>query len=111
MLEKVYEFSDSDKKLIERIVDDENMVVNHVILQNGESIPEHFSNSNVCLVIVKGTLTLQLGAQEPRAFSKGKIVTVPYNIQMNLANHSAGPLEFFIIKAPSPRHFAEKAEK
>lgn len=111
MLEKVYEFSDSDKKLIERIVDDENMVVNHVILQNGESIPEHFSNSNVCMVIVKGTLTLQLGVQEPRAFSKGKIVTVPYNIQMSLANHSAGPLEFFIFKAPSPRHFAEKAEK
>ncbi len=108
MLEKIYEYSESANKLIEKIIDDENMVLNHVVLGNGDSLPEHFSNSNVCLVVVQGTLTIQLGAQEPRALSMGKIIIVPYNTKMNIGNHSAGLLEFFIIKAPNPRHFAEK---
>ena len=44
------------KKLLMRIVADENVNINHMILGNGECLPEHYSNSNVYMSVVARAL-------------------------------------------------------
>ncbi|MBC7365008.1 MAG: hypothetical protein H5U07_10815, partial [Candidatus Aminicenantes bacterium] len=47
MIEKIYYFQPASAKLIERLIDDENLAINHIVLAQGDYVPEHFSNSNV----------------------------------------------------------------
>lgn len=107
-MQQVYRFSRTEKKTIEKIIDDEHTAINHAILPNGEGLPEHFSNSNVYLIITRGIMTLRLDDGEVRTHIHGEIVFVPYNSKMNLKNLEDEILEFFIVKAPNPRFYEEK---
>ena len=110
MIEKVYQFtteSPLDGKLIERIISDENADINHVVLTTGERVPEHQSNSNVYLIIVRGALSFTLNQAPAQEYPAGSIVNVPYDTHMNLVNAGSQTVEFFIVKAPNPSHFQQ----
>lgn len=103
MIEKNYKFKNSSEKTIEKIIEDDNLLLNHMILTKGTGLPEHFSNSNVYMVIIRGILTIKLGEQEEKEYPQGDIVNIPYNIKMNINNFNDEILEFFVIKAPNPK--------
>jgi quercetin dioxygenase-like cupin family protein len=103
MLEKQYSFSKSAKKLVEKILEDDHAGINHMILPKGEALPEHYSNSHVYMIVIKGIVTLKLGSQEEHTYSQGSIITIPFNVKMNVSNQHEELLEFFIVKAPSPK--------
>jgi quercetin dioxygenase-like cupin family protein len=107
MLEKVYNFSTDDAKHIEQLIDDDPVMINHIILPKGERLPEHYSNSNTYMVVIRGKLTLKLNEQEPHVYTSGKIVNIPYKIKMNVSNQNDQILEFFVVKAPNPRNYNE----
>ena len=94
-----------NEKIIEKVVDDENIALNHMILTKDTGLPEHYSNSNVYMIIISGTMTLKLGEQEAKKYQSGDIINIPYNIKMNVNNFDDEVLEIFVIKAPNPRHF------
>ena len=109
LIEKKYSFkSTSNKKLIEKIISDENLDLNHVIFYKGDALPEHYSNSNVYLIVVAGKITVQLNNQDEHSYSAGSIVNVPYKTKMNISNQQEEVLEFFIVKAPSPKNLEIK---
>lgn len=108
MLEKNYKFTVSDTKNIERIIDDDNVNINHMVLTTGTGLPEHYSNSNVYMIIVRGTITLKLCEQEPQKYVAGQIIRIPYNVKMNVNNFDEEVLEFFVVKSPSPKHYGDK---
>lgn len=110
MLEKQYKFSELDIKLVERIVDDENVNINHMILPKGDSLPEHFSNSNVYMIVIRGTISLQLGEQQTVSYPCGSIVNIPFNVKMNVFNQYDEVLEFFVVKSPCPKNYAKYEE-
>ncbi|KXZ39505.1 hypothetical protein SAMN05661008_00309 [Alkalithermobacter thermoalcaliphilus JW-YL-7 = DSM 7308] len=103
MIEKIYNFSDASEKLIEKIIDDENVVLNHMILTKGTALPEHYSNSNVYMIIVRGTMTIQLDDETPNTHKAGSILNIPFNTKMNVSNSHDEILEFFVVKAPNPK--------
>lgn len=103
MIETNYEFKNSDTKLIEKIVDDDNIHLNHIILAKNQNMPEHFSNSNVYLVIVQGEMCLTLNDQKPHDYSHGSIINVPYNTKMLIQNENSPLMDFFVVKSPNPR--------
>jgi quercetin dioxygenase-like cupin family protein len=105
MIEKTYNFSLTDTKMVERLVDDDNLNINHMVLTKGTGMPEHYSNSNVYMVIIRGIMTLKLGEQEPQKYSQGHIVNIPYKIKMNIDNFDDEILEFFVVKAPNPINY------
>ncbi|WZL72368.1 cupin domain-containing protein [Clostridiaceae bacterium 35-E11] len=107
MTEKKYIYNLTEEKLIERIVDDENIHLNHMVLTKGTSLPEHYSNSNVYMIIVRGIMTLQLNEQEAHQYAKGEIVNIPYNTKMNVHNLDEAVLEFFVVKSPNPKNYKE----
>ncbi len=103
MIEKLYTFAQSNTKLIERILEDDYAGINHMILPKGDSLPRHYSNSHVYMIVIRGTVSLQLGDQETHEYPCGSIVNIPYNIKMNVTNQHDELLELFVIKAPSPK--------
>ena len=105
MIEKVYNFSTTDSKNIEKLIDDEPVLINHMVLPKGEGLPEHYSNSNVYMIIVRGTLTLKLDDQSSEDYLGGQIINIPYNTKMNIMNNHESVLEFFVVKAPNPSIF------
>lgn len=105
MLEKIFDYSVLDTKNIERIVDDENVNINHIVLTKDTGLPEHYSNSNVYLIVVRGTMSIKLGDQETQRYTKGKILNIPYNVKMNINNFDEKILEFFVLKSPNPRDY------
>ncbi|MCR4396428.1 MAG: cupin domain-containing protein [Candidatus Saccharicenans sp.] len=108
MIEKTYHFTRTSDKLIEKIIADDNLALNHMVLNQGQALPEHFSNSNVYMIVIRGTITLQLAEQPARSYPAGTIINIPYNIKMNVSNQATETLEFFVVKAPSPAFFEQK---
>jgi len=107
MIEKIIRFTIPQKKVIEQLVGDDEVMINHIALGKGETVPIHFSDSNVYLIIVQGTITVRFDEQEPNHHASGSIVQVPFHTKMNISNTQDELGEFFIIKAPHPRRYKE----
>lgn len=104
MIEKIITFTRSGFKCIEKLIDDDVAAINHIILPYLESVPKHDSNSNIYLIIVSGTMSVKLNDQPIHEYSAGSILSIPNKIHMKISNQMKDSLlEFFIIKAPSPR--------
>lgn len=103
MIEKRYPFTLAEEKTIEKIVDDQNLAINHMILLKNTGLPEHYSNSNVYMIIVRGKMTIVLNDEEASIHEKGSILNIPFNVKMNVNNYHDDILEFFVVKAPNPR--------
>lgn len=105
MIEKKYTYQINDEKIIERIISDGNVDINHMILPKGGALPVHNSNSNVYMIIVRGILTISLDGQPPSKYQKGNILNIPFDIKMHVFNEDDEILEFFVVKSPSPQNY------
>ena len=103
MIEQVFNLARGDKKTIEQVVMDENLHYMHMILNKGEALPEHYSNSNVYMAVLRGTLAIGLGEQEPHAYPVGSLLKIPFNTKMNVGNRDEEVLEITVVKAPAPK--------
>lgn len=101
-MEKLYPFNQSKTKLVEKIIDDEVAMINHMILNYQDALPEHYANSNVYMIIIRGEITLELADRPSVSYPQGSIVNIPYQTKMNVSNQNQEQLEFFVVKAPSP---------
>lgn len=103
MIEKIYNLTNSDKKLIEKVIIDENIHYLHMILNKNESLPVHYTNSTVYMTVIQGTLSIGLDEQEIKEYPKGSVLKIPYNIKMNANNFKDSVLELIVIKSPAPK--------
>lgn len=88
-------------KTVEKLIGDPNIMINHFMFAQGEGLPVHKSNSNVYMIILKGTLSLELDGID-ETHSAGQILTIPYGLKMHVRNTNADLLEMFVLKAPHP---------
>lgn len=102
-IEKSYPFAKTDEKTMEKIIDDEQVNINHIVVPTGGAVKTHVSNSFVHQIIVRGTLSLSLEDGTFVDYPAGTIVAVPFNLKMAIENHGTETLEFFVVKAPNPR--------
>jgi len=107
MIEKKFECTVSADKTIEKVILDDNVNINHMILPKGEGLPQHYSNSNVYMIVAKGIVSLQLGEQENHKYPAGSILNIPYNTLMNVKNFDDETVELFVVKAPAPHKYQE----
>jgi len=103
MVEKKYSYTLTDARTIERIIEDDHAAVNHMVLAKGDALPEHYSNSNVYMIVIRGIITLKLDEQEEHAYPAGSILIIPYRTKMNVFNQHNEVSEIFVVKAPSPK--------
>ena len=107
MIETVHHYSITDEKVIERIVQNDHVHINHVVLGSGEALPVHEANAHAHLIVIRGAVTLKLNDQEARAYPAGSIVSVPRGARMNVFNQGDAVLAFFIVKAPGPGYITK----
>jgi quercetin dioxygenase-like cupin family protein len=103
MIEKVYQISAAEEKTIEKVIHDENLHYNHMILNKNEGLPVHFSNSTVYMTVLRGTLSIVLDEQELHEYAAGNILKIPFNTKMNVQNLHEDVLELIVVKAPAPQ--------
>jgi len=102
MIEQIFKMSTGDEKAVERVIQDENIHYIHMVFNKDEGLPEHFSNSNVYMTVVRGTLSIGLNDQEVHQYDKGTLLKIPVNTKMNVKNSSNNILELIVVKAPAP---------
>jgi len=102
MIEQIFKMSTGDEKAVERVIQDENIHYIHMVFNKDESLPEHFSNSNVYMTVVRGTLSIGLNDQEVHQYDKGTLLNIPVSTRMNVKNLSENVLELIVVKAPAP---------
>lgn len=103
MLERVYQFTRTDGFVMEKIVDDERVNINHIVVAPGGAVPAHVSNSHVHQIVARGTLSLSLEDGPFNHHPAGSMVAVPFNLKMVIQNQGEETLEFFVVKSPNPR--------
>lgn len=102
MVEKVYQLTLGNEKVVEKVIMDENVHYIHMIFNKGEGLPEHFSNSNVYMTVVRGTLSIGLNEQEIHEYKQGTVLKIPFNTKMNVGNKHDEVLELIVVKSPAP---------
>ncbi len=103
MIEQAFKLSLGNKKVVEKIVFDENVHYLHMVFNKGEGLPEHFSNSNVYMTVVRGRLSIGLNEQEIHEYEAGTLLKIPFKTKMNVKNLHAETLELIVVKAPAPK--------
>lgn len=103
MTEQVFNFSTGDEKAVERVVFDENIHYLHMVFNQGEGLPEHYSNSNVYMTVIRGMLSIGLNEQDIHEYGAGTLLKIPFKTKMNVKNLGSATLELIVIKAPAPQ--------
>jgi len=103
MVEQVYKLSVDNEKAVEKILFDENVHYLHMVFNKDEGLPEHFSNSNVYMTVVRGRLSIGLDEQELHVYDAGTMLKIPFQTRMNVKNLHSETLELIVVKAPAPK--------
>lgn len=102
MIEQVFKISCNNEKTIERVIFDENIHFLHMIFNKNEGLPIHYSNSNVYMTVIRGTLSIGLDEQEVQDYNAGTVLKIPNKTRMNVQNKQVETLELIVVKAPAP---------
>ncbi len=103
MVEKVYKFYTGDEKIVEKVVFDQNIHYLHMVFNKGDGLPEHYSNSNVYMTVLRGKLSIGLNDQEIHEYEAGTLLQIPFQTKMYVNNLHDDTLELIVVKAPAPR--------
>lgn len=102
MVEQVFKLSRGDEKAVEKVVFDDNLHYLHMVFGKGEGLPEHFSNSNVYMTVIRGELSIGLDGGDVRGYEAGTLLKIPCQTKMNVRNLRDEILELIVVKAPAP---------
>ncbi|HPX93903.1 MAG TPA: cupin domain-containing protein [Bacillota bacterium] len=109
MIETVYQLVQNDDKSVKAIVMDENVHYMQMVLNQGQGLPVHYSNSNLYMTVLRGTLSIGLEDQEIHDYPKGSLLKIPVDVRMNVHNRHEEVLEITVVKAPAPAAPARQA--
>ncbi|AHM57748.1 putative cytoplasmic protein (plasmid) [Peptoclostridium acidaminophilum DSM 3953] len=104
MVEQVFKLSRNDEMAVERVIFDENVHYLHMVFNKDQGLPEHFSNSNVYMTVLRGKLSIGLDEQEIHEYEAGTLLKIPFQTKMNVKNLHEETLELIVVKAPAPKN-------
>lgn len=105
MIEEVFTLSTGPERTVEKVIQDDNLDYIHMVFNQGEGLPLHYSNSNVYMTVLQGRLSIGLDDQEIHKYPCGTLLKIPYKTKMNVQNADDAVLELIVVKAPAPKHF------
>ena len=104
MVEQIFKLSMGNEKAIEKVIFDDNLHYLHMVFNQSEGLPEHFSNSNVYMTVIRGKLSIELDNKEVHVYEAGTLLVIPINTKMNVKNLHPETLELIVVKAPAPKN-------
>ncbi len=103
MVEKLFKLSRENEKAVEKIIFDENIHYLHMVFNQNEGLPEHYSNSNVYMTVLRGRLSIGLNGQDINKYDAGTLLKIPIKTKMDVKNLDLDTLELIVVKAPAPK--------
>ena len=103
MVEQIFKLSRGNEKAVEKVIFDDNLHYLHMVFNKTEGLPEHFSNSNVYMTVIRGILSIGLNDQEIHEYEAGTLLKIPFQTKMNVKNLHDETLELIVVKAPAPK--------
>ncbi|MDD4565059.1 MAG: cupin domain-containing protein [Eubacteriales bacterium] len=97
-MEKVYQYTITDKEIFENIFKDEKLLMNHVIIPPGKVFPKHPTDAIVYALVIHGELSVTIENNAPKAFKAGCLVNIPKGASTELGNRGDEYLELFVVK-------------
>lgn len=104
MVERIFKLSVGDEKAVEKVIFDDNIHYLHMVFNKNEGLPEHFSNSNVYMTVIRGKLSIGLDEQDVHEYEAGTLLKIPFQTKMNVKNLHDETLELIVVKAPAPQN-------
>ena len=104
MVEQIFKLSIGNEKAVEKVVFDDNIHYLHMVFNQSDGLPEHFSNSNVYMTVIRGKLSIELDNQEVHVYEAGTLLVIPINTKMSVKNLNLETLELIVVKAPAPKN-------
>ncbi|MBN3039525.1 MAG: hypothetical protein JW867_00180 [Candidatus Omnitrophica bacterium] len=92
----------NDQKMGNRkVTDEQHLLVMQIALKPGQSVPEHKANSNVHLLVVRGSLNVNLNSADYQV-KEGDFLPVTYQTAMTIKNIGIDDATFLVFKTPNP---------
>lgn len=88
----------TDADLFETLINNEALMINHVVLAPGKAFPPHPTDAEVYILILKGTLTATLADEPPVTLSAPQLAHIPYQTMSALSNTTDSPVELVVVK-------------
>ena len=98
MTETLFTLTQTDERLTERLIDENNLHIIHLVFPPGEGLPEHRANAHLYMTVLRGTVTLQLDDQPEHTYGPGSLLSIPYRTLMNVNNKNSDVLELINTK-------------
>lgn len=103
MVEQAFQITLSNEKIVEKVIEDENLHYLHMVFNKGEGLPGHYTNATVYMTVLRGKLSIQLDDQEIHEYDAGSILKIPFKTKMNVRNSHQDTMELIVVKAPAPK--------
>jgi quercetin dioxygenase-like cupin family protein len=103
MVEQIFKLAKENETTVEKVIFDENVHYLHMLFNQNEGLPEHFSNATVYMTVIRGTLSIELNEQERHTYEAGTLLIIPFQTKMNVKNLHSETLELIVVKAPAPK--------
>lgn len=107
MTEQVFKLTNGNQKTVEKVISDENIHYNHMILPKGQGLPVHKTNSNVYMTVLRGVLTITLANEASNEYNSGTVLKIPHGVEMYARNEKEDVLEITVVKAPAPNNITK----
>lgn len=84
-----------------KIVDEKHVLMMQAALKPGQMVPEHKANSNVHIVVLQGSVVVNLAGTEVTV-TTGNLLPIAFGTQMHIRNDGRENATFLIVKTPNP---------
>lgn len=84
-----------------KLVDQRHLLIMQIALKPGQFVPEHNANSNVHILVLKGTVDVTLN-MTTTTLKEGDLFAIGYQTPMSIRNVSDQNATFLVIKTPNP---------
>lgn len=98
MNKQVFTYTKDATDIFENVIRDENLMLNHVIIEPGKHFPKHPTDALVYIMIIRGELSIQLEDDEKEVFGVGYAIHIDKGVESTLSNESKEKVELFVVK-------------
>jgi len=99
MIEKITDYENKGGESLRNLVNEESVIINHVIIEPGQSFPAHVTEHEVHIIIIKGEISISLGNQDAHEYKAGKMISLPNGVVSGISNPSKNTAELFVVKS------------
>ena len=96
---RIIPYTITDEDTFENIYKNDHVLINHVVIPSGKMFPKHPTDAEVCIIILRGELSVAIDGQEAGRYAPGGLVNIPKGAESELGNTGGAPVEIFVVKS------------